>query len=324
MEVVALELDHSSGRRLRAEIAPEFGSNLFRLRFGELDLLRCDLDLLRSRRWTGTPILWPVPNRVSGKRYRFGTKVVDLSRVERPEGNWPLIHGFVDDQPWQHETSRGDAATARARTWIEIAPCSTPFEYFPFPSRLTLEFTLHSGGLRVDYTVENLGGEALPFAFALHPYFALLDGGATQLAVPADAVMEADDDLLPTGRLVPVADAGCDLREPTSPASLALDHVFTDLHPGEHSRLIHPRSGVEIELVASGDFTHVVVYTLKAASDGFVCVENQTGSTDAINLHTRAVETEDPALERAAHLLVVPPGGSHTGYVEYRVRALEG
>lgn len=314
MEVIALEGEHESGAGLCAEIAPEFGSNLIRLRYADLDLLRFDPAVLRQRRWTGTPMLWPSPNRVSGKRYRFGVKEVSLEDVRRPEGNWPLIHGLVDDRPWQHE--RTDDAL---RTWIEIVPGAEPFALFPFPSRLTLDFKLTAVGLRLGYTVENLGEYALPFAFAPHPYFALLDADASQIVVPAASVMEADDELLPSGRLLPVDATGCDLRRPTAAVDVALDHVFTELEPDAPSRLIHPLSGIEVQLSASPDFTHVVVYTLKAESDGFVCIENQTGSTDAINLHTRAVETGDVALEKAAHLLIVQPGQSHTGHLEYRV-----
>ena len=317
MEVVTLEHDHESGERLQAQIAPEFGSNLFRLRYGELELLRYDLDLLRSRRWTGTPILWPVPNRVSGKRYRFGTKVVDLSEVQRPEGNWPLIHGFVDDQVWQHAppAEPGD----HLRTWIDIVPGAAPFEHFPFPSRLTVDFRLHTWGVRFDYMVENVGDEALPFAFALHPYFALLDGSESEICVSAKSVMETDEELLPSGRLIPVEEAGCDLRRPVRAVDTALDHVFTNLQAGEPCVIRHPHAGVELQLTASGGFSHVVVYTLKADAEGFVCVENQTGSTDAINLHARGVEAGDAALERAAHLLTVAPGHTHSGHIEYRI-----
>jgi aldose 1-epimerase len=304
------------------EVAPSFGSNLFRFRHGDHELVRCDAPSLGARRWTGTPVLWPIPNRVRGKWYRFGRHDVSLLDVVRPEGNWPLIHGLVDDLAWQHDEPRADGGSASVRTWVEIGPGSDRFRFYPFPSRLTLHVVLGEDGVRVSYHVDNLGDEALPFAFALHPYFALLDGTRSEVVVPADVVMEADGDLLPTGRLLPVTGEAYDLRMPTPAATLELDHVFTRLHAGEPCRLRHPDAGIELVLNASDDFTHVVLYTMKAASDGFVCLENQTGSTDAINLHTRAVESGDAALAEAAHLLVVPPGGSHDGHVDYRVRYL--
>lgn len=311
-----------------AEVEPRHGSNLCSLRYRGQELLRCDRDLLAAGRWTGTPVLWPFPNRVRGKEYRFGGRTVSLAAVVRPEGNWPLIHGLVDDLPWEWEDAAGSGPAVR--TWIDWLPAGSAasqlFALYPFPSRLTLEVEAGGDGVRVSYRVDNLGDEDLPFGFALHPYFALLDGGRSEVLVPADAVMEADDDLLPSGRLLPVdgEGGGCDLRRPVPAASLQLDHVFTRLRPGPGAPCLlrHPRRGFELVLRASGDFTHVVLYTMKAASEGFVCLENQTSSTDAVNLHTRAVESGDAALAEAAHLLVVPPGASHGGWIDYRVRPI--
>jgi aldose 1-epimerase len=305
-----------------AEVEPRYGSNLCVLRYRGDDLVRCDRELLRRGRWTGIPVLWPFPNRVRGKEYRFGRRTVSLASVVRPEGNWPLVHGLVDDLPWESAPSGG----GRVRTWIDWLPSGSPaserFTLYPFPSRLTLEVDVGGDGLRVSYRVDNLGEGDLPFAFALHPYFTLLDGARSEVLVPADAVMEADEDLLPSGRLLPVDGTGCDLRRPVAPARLQLDHVFTRLRPGAPCLVRHPARGIELVSRASDDFTHVVLYTMKAASEGFVCLENQTSSTDAVNLHARAVETADAALAEAAHLLVVPPGASHAGWIDYRVRPI--
>lgn len=319
-DVVVLEHDH-----LTAEVAPALGSNLYRLRYGHCELVCADVERLRRRWWTGTPVLWPLPNRVRDKRYRFGGRTVSLAGVVRPEGNWPLIHGLVDDVAWQHDEPWSDGTSAGVRTWVDMAPGSERFAFYPFPSRLTLEFVLGADGLRIAYRVDNLGDGDLPFAFALHPYLELLDGAATEVVVPADAVMDADDDLLPSGRLLPVEGTGAfDLRRPTPVAGLELDHVFTRLHPGAPCALRHPGRGFELLLQGSDDFTHVVLYTMKAASEGIVCLENQTGSTDAVNLHARAMESGDDELAEAAHLIVVRRGESHEGWVDYRVRPLVG
>lgn len=310
------------------EVAPAFGSNLCRLCYRGVELVRCDRERLERRWWTGTPVLWPLPNRVRDKQYRFRGRTVSLAAVVRPEGNWPLIHGLVDDLVWQHGAPWTDAGpggsagvSSGVRTWVELLPGSERFALYPFPSRLTLDFVVDAGGVRVAYRVDNLGGDDLPFAFALHPYLELLDGASSEVVVPADAVMEADAELLPTGRLLPVT-GDCDLRAPVAAVALQLDHVFTRLRPGQPCALRHPVTGIELLASASEDFTHVVLYTMKAASGGFVCLENQTGSTDAVNLHARAVESGDAELAEAAHLLVVPGGGSHEGWIDYRVRPL--
>ena len=310
-------LTHDNG--VVAEIAPALGSNLYRLAVGGTELLRDDADVLRAGQWTGTLVLWPLPNRVRDKRYEFGGHAVDLGDVVRAEGNTPLIHGLVDDQPWHHDAPLASAGSASVRTWIDVAPGSPLFAHYPFPSRLSLDFTLHAAGIRVTYRVDNLGDEPMPFAFALHPYFALVDDEATEVVVPADVVMDADDELLPTGGLTAMGTSGFDLRRSTPVVDVDLDHVFTGLAPSASPRLRFPRSGLELVAAASDDFTHVVLYTRKARSDGFVCLENQTGATDAINLHRRAMASNDADLERAAHLLVVAPGRHHEGWIDYRL-----
>ena len=76
------------------------------------------------------------------------------------------------------------------------------FEAFPFPHRLGLEFRLSERGVTVTYTIHNQGEAELPFGFGLHPYFQKLAGEeGTFVCLPADSVMEATSDLLPTGRL---------------------------------------------------------------------------------------------------------------------------
>jgi aldose 1-epimerase len=61
---------------------------------------------------------------------------------------------------------------------------------------------------------------------------------------------------------------------------------------------------------ASADFTHLVVYT---PQEPWFCVENQTCSTDAHNLYTLGWDKE-------SHLMVLEPGQTHSGFVEYRFK----
>jgi aldose 1-epimerase len=320
-----LVLEHDDGRpshHVVAEVVPAFGSNLWRLSVGGVQLLRGDADLLRRRWWTGTLVLWPLPNRVRGKRYEFGGRSVDLSGVVRPEGNEPLIHGVVDDRAWQHDPPVVTATGASVRTWFEITPASDVFRWYPFPSRLSLEIAVQATGVRVGYRVDNLGDEPLPFAFALHPYFELVDGAASEVVVPADGVMAADEELLPTGTVDAMGSGGFDLRRSTPIVDLDLDHVLTRLHAGASPMLRFPTTAIQVEARASEEFTHVVLFTRRARAEGYVCLENQTGSTDAINLYARAEATGDDDLRRAAHLLVLPPGAAHEGWIEYVVSPL--
>jgi aldose 1-epimerase len=308
-------------KNIEIAIAPEFGSNMFRFRIGERDIFYCDRKLLRDHDWTGNFPLWPLPNRVRDKRYTFEGRTISLESIRRKRGNRPLIHGLVDDQVWEYEEPGVEKDCATVTTHISITGNSPLYRYFPFESELTLQYTLYRDGVKVQYTVSNNEhrgtGKNMPFGFALHPYFATLSGRAkTFVTLPADYVMEADEELLPSGKLLEVTGTEYDLRRPTPVDGLQLDTVFTGLHPGEKATVDFRTLGMRIYFNASDDFTHLILYTLE---DGFICLENQTGSTDMINLHARAVEEQNLELEKAAHLLTLPPGQTHTGYIAYQI-----
>ena len=173
-----------------------------------------------------------------------------------------------------------------------------------------MRFRLSAEGLRAEFTIENQDKLTLPFGLGVHPYFAILGAGEqTFVRVEAEKKMEATADLLPTGVLLSLDGAPFDLRQPRPLSELALDDVYWGMKPGKAAGYEARDVGVKLDLRASDDFTHMVVYTPKGRP--FFCLENQTSSTDAHNLHARGLEAE-------SHLLVVQPGGRWTGWVEFR------
>jgi aldose 1-epimerase len=134
----------------------------------------------------------------------------------------------------------------------------------------------------------------------------------TTVSIPAETVMEADKTLLPTERLFDVNQimyAMFDLREPRPIGMLRLDHVYTDLKPEESAIITYRKQQMHLSVSATTDFTHMVIYT-PPNDDPFFCLENQTCSTDAINLHARG-------LYQMSHLLEVLPGESSSGTIHY-------
>jgi aldose 1-epimerase len=226
--------------------------------------------------------------------------------VMKKRGKTVELHGLVFDEPWHKD--------GPLQTSIAINEKTPMFEAFPFPCTLTLRYTIERHAVQVTYAVNNQGNEVLPFGFALHPYFPLLSGpDKTLLTVPASSWMEAPaETLLPTGRLINVEGKPYDLRTPVPVGALDLDHVFTDLAPGKYPEIHYTTLGFMLRLKASEEFTHVVVYT---RDPGVVCVENQTCSTDAINLWNRGLKKE-------SHLMTLAPGAMHTGCIRYEIHFL--
>jgi aldose 1-epimerase len=306
----------NTSHNLLVNIAPEFGSNLYRFCIGEHDLIYTDSELLTKRDYTGTFVLWPFPNRVRDKRYIYQGQRYSLENVHRPGGDAALIHGLVFDRPWQHTQPVIEADAVSVITFIDINTDSPHYLAYPFESRLSLTYTLSGTELTVTYQVHNKSARTLPFGFALHPYFSTFaDKRDVSISIPAQAVMEADDAMLPTGRIYDVNKvmyAMYDLRKPVPVECLKLDHVYTQLNKPALSIVDYKQLGIQLHISATDDFTHQVIYTPQQLPS--VCIECQTCSTDAINLHHQGT-----AFREAAHLLEVPPGATFSGTLRYAV-----
>ncbi len=138
----------------------------------------------------------------------------------------------------------------------------------------------------------------------------LLVFGGIFVSLPAAAVMEATPDLLPTGRLIDVGGTGLDLRKSAAVGTLDLDHVFTGIEAGRHARVEYRATGLAVDIEATADFSHLVLYTPRG--ERFFCLENQTCSTDAHNLHALG-------FAEASGLKTVAPGAVRRGSVTYAV-----
>ncbi|MFL5700249.1 MAG: aldose 1-epimerase [Ktedonobacteraceae bacterium] len=317
--VISLQYEdrENPARSITVGIAPDLGSNMFRFRVGAHDIIYCEPDLLRRRDFTGNFVLWPLPNRVRDKRYVYHGQTYSLEALKRPSGNEVLIHGLVFDRQWHYDQPVARQDSVSVTTYVDITPESPFYQGYPFDSRLSLTYALENNNVTVTYRVQNNGSKEMPFGFALHPYISTLSGrGDTLVSIPADYVMEADDELLPTGRLLDVRSimyAMFDLRQPVPIANLKLDHVYTGLHKNASAVIEYRKQALRLRISASEDFTHMVIYTLSSEAGGsFFCLENQTCSTDAINLSHRG-------LGKIAHLLELRPGESSRGFIRYAI-----
>jgi aldose 1-epimerase len=292
---------------LTISVAPDLGSNMFAMRYGNHDIIYHEPDVLAARGFTGNFVLFPTPNRVANSTYAWNHA---LHRLEK-RGKVVLNHGLVFDEPWNYATPVITNTYASVTTSITIDKPSPLFEGYPFPCTVTLTYTLKKTSMTITYTVTNLGKEEMPFGFGLHPYFARLSGNAkTYISAPANSWMESPSDtLLPTGKLIRVNGKPYDIRKPKSVGSLELDHVYTNLTPKQYATVDYRTLGFKVVLKPTSDFTHLVVYT---GHDKAVCIENQTCSTDAINLWNKGYKKE-------SHLMTVKPSGKKTGSITYQI-----
>ena len=128
--------------------------------------------------------------------------------------------------------------------------------------------------------------------------------------------METDKELLPNGKMIDVINNDYDLNQSTVLSKLSLDHVYTDLDEVYKPVIDYTDIRLRVHLESSKDFTHLVVYTKE---NSYFCLENQSGATDMINLHTKGLNEKNSTLIKAAHLLTILPGKQRSGYIFYRI-----
>jgi aldose 1-epimerase len=294
---------------MEVKVAPAAGSNLFSWKVDGVEMLAQPAQLadLKDQR-AGTPLMFPTVNRVRDAHMVFEGREFSFE----PNNGKNFIHGLARRRPFQVGTvAAKGASAASAQVFLDWDEKQPDFPRFPLKHRLTLTYTLRKGSLQIGYRVDNQGDARLPFGFGLHPYFHI-PGKREDVTVtaPLEKRMEAVD-LLPTGNLLPVAKTDYDLRKPRPLSALALDEAYFGMTPDKAAAFTLADTGLRVQLGGTADFTHLVVYT--PPDKPFFCIENQTSSTDAVNLAGRGKKRE-------AHLQVVPPGKKAAGEVTWTIR----
>ena len=288
------------------QIAPDAGCNLVSFEVDGTEYIHAapSESLLHI---LGTPILYPMPNRVRNGALRYGGLTLRFA----PNMGDHFIHGLVHRAQWTVDEPVVSHRGVSLRTAIEFAPATPLYEAFPIRNTLELTYTLQPGTVRYDWTVRNTDAEQdLPFGLAIHPYFRVIGPReSVRLQVPAQKRMEAIG-LIPTGRLIDL-DPPYDLRRPASLSGLDLDDVYWGMAQNSPAVIYYDAIGQQLTLAASDFFTHCVVYT--PAGRPYFCVENQSCSTDAHNLHTQGHR-------EAAHLAVLAPGEALSAWIAFSAR----
>ena len=283
-------------------ILPAAGFNLYSAIYKNRQLLMPTVNIANPMSAAGVPILFPMPNRTRDCQYTFGGHSCQIKKNGQPR----VLHGLFMDEPFNYSFG-ADETSAWCKGWASISSDKEYFDSYPFPCTLTLVYTLTSDGLKLTYTVQNEGGETLPYGFAIHPYFDKMgQPDKIRIKVPAPSYYEAEM-CMPTGKLLP-AQNETDISEFKAVADLNLDHVFSGMS-GKKACIAYDELGFGLELSASKEFVNMVVYTPQNRP-GF-CLENQTNATDFLNLYAKGIDT--------AFMNTVEPGQTASGWIEIKV-----
>ena len=165
-------------------------------------------------------VLAPWPNRIEDGTYEFGGAQHQLPLNEVEARN--AIHGLVRWSAW--------SAAEHAPDRVLFEHTLHPQPGYPFSLALGIEYSLSQDGLRVTSTATNIGPEACPYGFGMHPYLTMGTEKVDELILraPGRTVLKTNDRGIPVGS-EPVDGTEYDFRQPRPIGTAKLDHAFTDL-----------------------------------------------------------------------------------------------
>ena len=240
--------------------------------YNDIAEIRKDL----SRSFKGSK-LSPFPCRIPDGRYQFNNREYHLEHLF---GDGTAIHGLLYDKSFtlmETAVDNGHGTVLLEYIYRREDP-GYPF-YYACQTRYTL---FPAGVLEVMTTVTNLDDETIPLADGWHPYFRL--GGKIndwKLQFHAEAIVEFDDRLVPTGRLKQY-----DVFESAQPiGDTFLDNCFV-LKPDIVSAacmLYNPANGLRISFFPDVAYPYLQLYTPPTRDS--IAVENLSGAPNCFNNH---------------------------------------
>jgi len=299
-ERLSAEID---GKSIALAILPRMGANLVSFQVDGREFIHFDPQriLADPEAMTGAFQMFPTPCRLTGSRYSFGGREIR----QQKHGEDVFIHGLVRDEPFA--VQRGERELVST---LEVTEGDAVHEGFPFLGRLAAAHRLISSGMEVHFEFQNLGDSPAPVGYGLHPFWRIPGKRSDVLVkIPTDNIMELVD-LIPTGKLTPVAGTGYDWRQWRSLEGVEIDAVFYPKGPNDTAGITFVDEGIRLVLQASANMKHMICYA--PAGQPFVCLENLTCSPDDPNLYRTGFREE-------SGMAVVPPGEKWSGWIRYTV-----
>jgi len=239
----------------------------------------------------GNPLMAPFANRIDQDYYYFEGKKYLLNGalgnfLRTPPTNFP-IHGVLAyDTRWEVvKTAASDSTGAAITSRMEFYKHPDLMAQFPFAHIHEVTYRLRAGKLECATKITNVGSSNMPVHFGYHPYF-VPDGPREEwtLHVAAKQRWVLDKGLIPTGELEPAEKflPGCTgaLKLGNAP----VEALFADLVRDKDGLARFAVAGAKrkVEIAFDSEFTTAVCFA--PLQWQYVCVEPQTGPTNAFNL----------------------------------------
>jgi aldose 1-epimerase len=234
-------------------------------------------------------------------KYTIDDEVFEISN-KFTDGN--AIHGLLYNKPFKivDEFADDNQANASLRYHFKREDPGYPYDYI-CEVRYTL---LPQRILQVETVLLNLDMVEIPLADGWHPYFQL--GGSVddyEFQISSETLVELDQHLLPTGKLVPDKSFAVGARI----GDRQLDNCFL-VQPVEQKPcavLYNPGNGVYVSIFTNSRYPYVQLYTPSHRKS--IAIENLSATPDSFN--------------NGMGLLMLAPSRSQTFTVWYQAGVAE-
>ncbi len=252
------------------------GAALASLVYDGREVVRPDSDAMRVNFSSGVTLA-PWPNRLAGGHWTHDGHTYRGARNE-PSGN--ALHGLVYGRTFDLVEHLGDALRLSCQLGGDAI--------YPFTLRVDVSYAVTELGLSCTYEVTNLDSVRLPVGLGAHPFFPFDD--TCVLTLRAASLFENDEQLIPTGRLLPSSLRGVNAGGTTPLAGFVADDCFTDLVRGADGLAdtsITYGDGFTTHVWQDASFPYTQVFTKRdfAFADGVdaaIAIEAQTAPANAL------------------------------------------
>jgi galactose mutarotase-like enzyme len=277
----------------------------------------------------GGAFLIPFANRVLGRPVNGGKEiemewhgrkvnlpanwVANTNGVPMPGHEVQAMHGMVLDEKSDAVSTQ---KTAGGESFTGMMHAGDFGGHWFSQNDVTVTTDLTGAVLDVQVTVKNTGKEPEPMSVGWHPYFSLPSGDRSQalLHLPGDDTVQVNnyDDVVPTGKLLPVKGTQLNFTEPvgvTLPNKL-VDDSFTNLQRNADGSVVtelrDPAAKYGLRITAvSPEFQAIQVYS--PPDKKFVAIEPQFNLGDPFGKEWKGKNTG---------MVTLKPGESVTWHVK--------
>ncbi len=230
-------------------------------------------------------LLLPWPNRIEDGQYEFAGRMHQTPITEPARHN--ALHGLTRWVNW--------TAVEQAEDRVLMSLVLHPQPGYSFTLRFDVDYHLSAGGLTMRTTATNVGQQAAPYGAGHHPYLTLgspIDHAL--LKMPSLMRLEANDRLIPTGRVLPNGGTAYDFLELRPIGSLGMDTAFANLVPDSDGLIrVHlqaPGGDPRITLWMEPAYKFLMVYTPDAIPERArrrrsIAIEPMTCAPNAFRSH---------------------------------------